>query len=113
MKIIKSYPEEMSFEVMYKLTLDDDVSRMREAVGTTLDIEAYVIREDMRNDNKTKIIALMASNGAYATNSNTFISDFEAIVELCEKTGRTLRTISVEEGQSAKGRSFLKCKFIK
>ena len=108
MKIVKS-SKDLSTSETYKMTMDAGIQKMREAVGSRLDIAAYCKYEDENKDGDTQtILSVMTDDGeVFATNSPTFIREFDRMVDLFKASGEDLRAIKVITGTSKAGREFI------
>lgn len=104
MKINRTSPN-MDMNTMKKL-LDKDTKRVSDVKDLSFNVQAYAIFE--RND--MRVLSFIDTNGdVYATNSATFIEDFETIIEISEMFNSPLPLITVKEKTSNRGRPFLRC----
>lgn len=114
MKIIKSFPENLSMKQAYSLTRDPDSRPMKTLEGATFNIEAYALYEDVNAKGETQeVLAVLTSEGdTFNTISATFKRDFEAIVDMVNQYGADLATVDVEVigGESKQGRHYIGCK---
>lgn len=108
MNIIKS-TENLSPALMYALVKSPIIKKMRSAEGATLQVSEFVLYEDFNTDGEIKkVVSLRTVDGdVFATNSPTFCSDFETIVEIFPID--SLPPIDVLGMQSKKGRHFITC----
>lgn len=117
MKIIRKSSDSMTFEQSYKLTKDPTTGKMRDAIGSVLDIAQWIYYTDEQTRNgmtvETNVLALVTKDGtAYATNSATFIRDFLGMVDYAEDFGigpDELPPIIIMGGKSKAGRDFVTC----
>lgn len=97
---------------LYALTKGNDVRKMADAKGETIDIAKFVLYEDGEVDGKAVVIlAVETVEGAkYATNSKTFIRNFCDIIAIYEAGGENLPTrFVVGSGRSKSNREYLTC----
>lgn len=114
MKIIKSYPENLTMKQAYNMTRNPDSRPMKTLEGATFNIEAYALYEDENAKGDTQeVLALLTSDGdTFSTISATFKRDFEAIVDVVNLYGADLTTVDIEVigGESKQGRHYIGCK---
>lgn len=114
MKIIKSFPENLTMKQAYSLTSNIDSRSMKTLEGATFNIDAYALYEDINSKGETQeVLAVLTSEGdTFSTISSTFKSDFEAIVDVVNQYGADLATVEVEVigGESKQGRHYIGCK---
>lgn len=114
MKIIKSFPENLSMKQAYNLTRNPDSRPMKTLEGATFNIEAYALYEDENAKGETQeVLAVLTSEGdTFSTISSTFKRDFEAIIDVASQYGADLATVDVEVigGESKQGRHYIGCK---
>lgn len=97
---------------LFAMTKGPDVRKMRDAKGETLDLLAYVIYKDDKNDGEpVTVLAVKTVDGAmYATNSKTFIRNFSDILAMYEECGEELPTrYKVGSARSNAGLEYLTC----
>ena len=97
---------------MYALTKGNDVRKMADAKGETLEVTKFIVYEDV--DQAGEIMSVMAietTEGArYATNSRTFIRNFTDILSMYEATGEAIPTrYRIGSGRSKSNREYLTC----
>ena len=116
MKIIKSYPENLSMKQAYNLTCNPDSRPMKTLEGATFNIEAYAIYENVNaKGDEQEVLAVLTSEGdTFSTISVTFKRDFDAIVDMANQYGTDLATVDIEVigGESKQGRHYIGCKMI-
>lgn len=114
MKIIKSFPENLTMKQAYSLTSNPDSRPMKTLEGATFNIDAYALYEDINSKGETQeVLAVLTSEGdTFSTISSTFKCDFEAIVDVVNQYGADLATVEVEVigGESKQGRHYIGCK---
>nr|DAH22212.1 MAG TPA: ssDNA binding protein [Caudoviricetes sp.] len=114
MKIIKSFPENLTMKQAYSLTRNPDSRPMKTLEGATFNIGAYAIYEDVNSKGETQeVLAVLTIEGdTFSTISATFKRDFEAIVDMANLYGADLATVDIEVfgGESKQGRHYIGCK---
>lgn len=112
MQVIKNSKEFTPAEI-YELTLAPNGEKMTNHVGETLESETYCIYEDVNAEGEVRRVMAMKSDGkVFATNSPTFIRDFEKICGLMESVGTVPHHVRVEQGTSRNGRKFISCVYV-
>lgn len=109
MNIIKS-TENLSPVDLYKLTMNPNAGKMKNAAGQRLEVASYALYEDV--DKKTgelqQILAIQTPEGeVFATNSPTFIEEFVKMVDFFAGFGMVVDAIKVVSGVSKGGREFI------
>ncbi len=114
MNIIRKYPETLTMKQLYDLTKSPEIKRMSSNQGEEIEIDAFIEYEDVKADGTiSTIVSIKDKTGeTFATNSPTFTSDFDSIVEMCTSAGEQLHTIKVSGGRSKAGRNFITCVYI-
>lgn len=112
MRIIKTIPEEMTNKQLYNLTMSPKIQKMREQRGSVIEIAGVCVYEDV--DKKTgelhEVLSILTPDGeVFATNSQTFMDDFKALVDMFGESGVT--AIEVITGTSKAGREFITCAY--
>lgn len=111
MEIIKKTTNLTAGDI-YALTKGNDVRKMTDAKGETLDIRKFVLYtdEDVKG-NEMKVLAVETADGIrYATNSKTFVRNFYDICSIFESGNEELPTrFVVGAGRSKGGREYLTC----
>ena len=97
---------------MYALTKGNDVRKMADAKGETLEVTKFIVYEDV--DQAGEIMSVMAiettAGARYATNSRTFIRNFTDILSMYEATGEAIPTrYRIGSGRSKSNREYLTC----
>ena len=111
MRIINTYPEELSNKKVYDLTLSPKIQKMSENEGTILEVAAYCFYEDEDSDGKSrKLLSVLTPEGeSFATNSSTFMEDFQRMIDVFGPAGVT--AIEIISGTSKAGRRFITCAY--
>lgn len=115
MEIIKK-TEGLTSADLYALTKGNDVRKMTDAKGETIDILKYVLYTD--EDAKGKpmtVLAVETVDGAkYATNSKTFVRNFSDILAIFGAGDEEPPTrFIVGSGKSKSNREYLTCDIAK
>lgn len=111
MEIIKK-TEGLTAKDLYALTKGNDVLKMADAKGETLDILKYVMYKDLDvNGEEMTVLAIETVSGVkYATNSKTFVRNFSDILAISEECGEEIPTrFIVGSGKSRSNREYLTC----
>lgn len=111
MEIIKK-TEGLTSADLYALTKGNDVRKMADAKGETLDILKFVLYKDEDvHGNPMTVLAVETVDGAkYATNSKTFTRNFSDILAIYEAGNEELPTrFIVGSGKSKSNREYLTC----
>lgn len=111
MKIIKTYPEELTNKKLYDLTLSPKIQKMSENEGAVLEVAAYCFYEDEDSDGKSRpLLSVLTPDGeSFATNSATFKEDFQRMIDMFGPAGVT--AIEIISGTSKAGRKFITCAY--
>lgn len=107
MEILKQYPETMDAKEKYDLLRSPKMDKISNAKGQVLEVASYVLRADLDKDgNAVEVLSIKTTDGdLYATNSSTFIREFEAILECTEP----VFCIDVIDGVSKSNRHYTTC----
>lgn len=100
---------------LYDLTKSPAIKKMSSIEGETRSIDCAVIYEDMKHDGEIqKILSIRCkeSGEIFATNSPTFIQDFEDARDMMKEFNEEIHTIRVEGGTSRNGRHFISCVYV-
>ena len=112
MEIIKK-TNNMTAADMYAMPKGPDVRKMADAKGETLDLLAYVLYKDDKQDgtDPVTVLSVKTVEGAlYATNSKTFIRNFSDILAMFEECGEDAPTrFRIGSTRSNAGREYLTC----
>ena len=104
--------ENLTAADIFALTKGNDVKKMRDAEGETLEIAKYVIYNDVDvHDEPMTVLAIETAAGVrYATNSKTFVRNFTDILEIHKAAGEPMpKKFVVGSGTSNHGRKYLTC----
>lgn len=106
--VIRKYPETMSPKELYLMLKNPDSVKMSDAKGQTLHPEAYVLFDDVNQGTGevVHIVSIRSNGKVYATNSASFIREFDMIAEAF---GDDMPDIEVTTGKSSKGRQYISC----
>lgn len=92
----------------YLLTMSDDIIPMKTVEdGTEIDVSAFIVFEDVKEDGETnRILTVLDESGkAYCTQSKTFENQLRSIAEI---TGYPVY-IKKKSGVTKAGRDFVTC----
>ena len=106
---ITKISKELNKKELYKMTMDAGIKKMKDYVGSSIDVYAYCIYTDFNSkDNKeVEVLSVMDTDGSvFATNSATFKKDFLNIATLMDGEDFSVGVIS---GTSKAGREFITC----
>lgn len=111
MEIIKTKNNHMKPTTLFNMIRGDNRIPLRECDSDRLELADWVIFTDVLNDGTVmECVSLKDVAGViWTTNGETFVRDFEACVEACERGGEPLDEIIIIERQSKKGRIFRTC----
>jgi hypothetical protein len=110
---------QLSTEDKYYLTMSPDIQKMSDQQGQILDIDKWLIYSDANEDKNAEakeqhILSIMTKDGeVFATNSPTFIKDFQKLVDLFNSSNEKVEKIEIISGLSKAGRTFITCKYTK
>lgn len=96
----------------YKLTRSETV-KMSDHVGENIAIKAYCVYEDVNaNGEEQTICTILGQDGTiYGTNSNTFTSKFQEMVDFFKEDGG-VGVIKVLGGKTKAGRDYISCDYV-
>ena len=100
---------------LYDLTKSPAIKKLTSIKGEVRSIDCAVIYEDVKFDGEVqKILSFRCKDAEdiYATNSPTFIRDFEDARDMLAEFNEEIHTIRVESGTSRAGRTFISCVYI-
>ena len=112
MKIIKTIPAELSNKQLYALTMSPKTQKMSDAKGSKIEVAAVCIYEDVdkKSGELREVMTILSPEGEiFATNSSTFMDDFNRMCDLFGDDGVT--AIEVISGTSKAGREFITCAY--
>lgn len=95
---------------LYQMANGNDIKRMRDVAGQTLELAGWLIFEDEKPDGEVStIVTICTTEGEmYATNSPTFRRSFESMTAFFD----TVDAIKVVSSTSKKGRPFITCDYV-
>lgn len=98
---------ELTNKELYFLTKASNIHKMREVVGSMLDLDCFLIYEDENSKGEVQeIFSCRTPEGeTFATNSPTFIRTFRDILQ-CFPI-EELHRLEVTDGTSKNGRNFI------
>lgn len=100
---------------LYDLMKSPAIRKMSSIVGETRNIACAVIYEDVKNEGDIqKILSFRCkdSGEVFATNSPTFIRDFEDARDMMAEFNEEIHTVRIEGGTSRSGRNFISCVYV-
>lgn len=112
MEILRA-SKELSTEEKYFLTMSPEIEKMSNIKGQTLSIDSWVIYTDNKSTDAEEgksetILSIKTTLGeVFATNSATFIKEFERIIDLFKSDNMDVNFIKVAGGTSKSGREFI------
>lgn len=111
MTIIKTKNENMKPSTLFNMTSGANREPLRKCDVERMDLAEWVIFEDTMNTGELMTcVSLKDVDGVvWTTNGATFVRDFSACAEACERGGETLNAILIIERTSKKGRVFKTC----
>lgn len=114
MKIIEKSGNELTMKQMYDMTKSPEIQKVSDNNGALLQVDAWVLYNDTDKDGIMREILSILDNeeGAFATNSATFIRDFMEIREMCEDCGVEPHHVKISSGMSKSGRKFYTCVYV-
>lgn len=109
--IIRIFPETMTAKDKYLMLKNPESIKMSDAKNAVLKPEAYVLFEDanVSTGEVSRIVSIRSEGKVYATNSASFIREFELIAEAF---GDDMPPIKVTTGKSSKGRQYISCEIV-
>ena len=100
---------------LYDLTKSPSIKKMTSIKGECRSISCAVIYEDVKHDGEIqKILSFrcLDTGDIFATNSRTFIRDFEDARDMLAEFGEEIHTIKIDSGTSRAGRTFISCVYV-
>ena len=100
---------------LYDLTKSPAIKKLSTIKGETRRIACAVIYEDIKQDGEIqKIFSFRCADTGdiFATNSRTFIHDFEDARDMLNEFNEEIHTIRVDSGTSRAGRTYLSCVYV-
>lgn len=100
---------------LYDLTKSPTIKKLTSIRGEIRSIGCAVIYEDTKHDGEIqKILSFRCKDTGdiFATNSPTFIRDFEDARDMLSDFDEEIHTIRIESGTSRAGRTFISCVYV-
>ena len=100
---------------LYDLTMNPTIQKMTSITGDTRKIASAAIYEDVKDTGEVvRILSFKDKDNGdiFATNSPTFIRDFENIRDMLAEFSEEPHTIKVESGTSRAGHHFITCVYV-
>ena len=100
---------------LYDLTKSPEIKKLTSIKGETRRISCAVIYEDTKPSGEIqKILSFRCADTGdiFATNSPTFIHDFEDARDMLNEFNEIIHTIKINSGTSKMGRTFISCVYI-
>lgn len=96
---------------IYKMSKSNEIQKVSDNDGKILPVKAYMTYTDIdsKGEEKTICSIMTQDDEVYATNSDSFIRDFEDILSLTASMNQTVETIKIVSGKSKAGRTFYTC----
>lgn len=113
MNIIKS-TQNLTMKEKYDLTRNPETERMSNHKDEVLTIDQYMIRTEpnTQTGEEITIVSIKSGDTIYATNSTTFVREFQSLVEMAEEANDTIHHIKVIGGKSRNNRDYISCVYI-
>ena len=112
MTITQIYPENVSKDTIYNLTMSPKMKQMRTLKGSRVEIAAWCIYEDTnaKTGDLQPILSIQTPEGeVFGTNSATMLADFLRMVDVFGADG--IGAIEIIGGTSKQGREFITCSY--
>ena len=112
MEILRA-SKDLTTEEKYFLTMSPEIEKMSEIKGQTISIDSWVIYTDNKSIDEDSgkietILSIKTTLGeVFATNSATFIKEFERIIDLFTADNMPVNFVKVAGGTSKNGREFI------
>lgn len=109
--IIRCVPDTMTAKDRYLMLKNPESIKMSDAKNAILKPDAYILFEDqnLSTGEVSRIVSIRSEGKVYATNSASFIREFDMIAEAF---GDDLPPIKVTTGKSSKGRQYISCEIV-
>lgn len=103
--------KEMKATEIYKLSKDPKIEKMSDNVGRTIEVDSWMIySEKNAKGEEVTVLSIKDKDGTVlATNSNTFMEQFNDIKEIC---GGDVDMIEIISGISKNNREYLTCSYV-
>lgn len=111
MRIIRQSKDGMTMMEKYALTKNPLGKSMKEAVGQTIEIAAWMLYEDKNAKSEdVTILSIQTKEGdVFRTISETFINAFDDICDLACDMGEEVKMIKPVSGLAKSGREYITC----
>ena len=108
MTILRQFPQNMSNETKYDLLRSPKTQKMSDVKGQRLEVAACMLREETSESGEVITICSIKTRDGdlFATNSKTFVREFDAIIACTEGSEFA---IDVLDGVSRAGRHYVTC----
>ena len=113
MQIIRTSGELNAVQI-YNLVKNPETRKMRDVKGQRIELSywAHYMDANKADGEAMEILAIATPEGeTFATNSPTFINDFNEMVDLFNEFGQTVGAVEIIGGVSKAGRDFITCKY--
>lgn len=100
---------------LYDLTKSPAIKKLTSIKGECRTMSCAVIYEDTKYDGDVqKILSFRCKDTGdiFATNSPTFIHDFEDARDMLAEFNEEIHTVKIESGTSRAGRNFISCVYV-
>lgn len=104
-----------SHKELYDLTKNPSIKKLTSIKGEVRRLACAVLYEDVKQDGEVqKILSFKCADTGdiFATNSPTFIRDFEDARDMLADFGEEIHSVKIESGVSRAGRTFISCVYI-
>lgn len=112
MKILRTSGD-LTPKDIYLLTMSPKTAKMKDHKDERLELDAWLIYEDVNKTGELQtILAIKTPEGeTFATNSPTFLDDFEKMIDMFTSMGATVPAVTIISGTSKAGREFITCAY--
>ena len=113
MNIIKS-TQNLTKKDRYHMIEDPGVKSISSLEdGAILNYQAFILYSDINSDgDEVELLSLKTEEGAYVTNSSTFIEGFKRALEIFEDDESEINQIKVIQGKSKNNRTYYQCSVL-
>lgn len=114
MKIIRKSNENLTPAQIYNLCKNPEIKKMKDAVDSTIEIDSWLHYRDINSkEEEQEILSIATPDGeVFATNSPTFIREFNDMLDMMSDMDTEVHTIKVLTGKSKSDRDFITCQYI-
>lgn len=104
---------ELSTEEQYKLCMSKDAQKMSILEEQVVELGSWLLYKDVNSKGEEqKILAVKTPVGeVFATNSPTFVTDFERTIDFFEQNNEVVQSVKVVGGTSKNGRHYITCEY--